>query len=406
MNQNEPIRTLFTRIQNVSLIIGIVGLIICAVGYFLTAGSNQFFQSYLIGMMFWIQVSVGCMLILMGHHLAGGKWGAVIQRIVESGTMVFPVLGVLFIPILVGIPQLYEWAMPDIVAHDEIIQFKQPYLNTPFFVARTIFYFGLWSVLAYLLNKSSLELDKTGDIHIKNRMKNISGPGVLIFGLAVTFASFDWMMSLEPHWFSTIYGFMYGTGSAISAFCFVILMVSLLLSYQPFSELIGVRQINDYSNFLFGAVMTWGYVQLCQGLIIWSGDVAEFTPWYITRTTHGWQYLYIFVVLFQFAVPFSILLIWPIKRNIKILAAIAAFVFLMRFADLLLLIAPAHVFHHAGLTIHWLDVVALIGIGGIWMATFSWVFSKKPSFIPLRDPQTNLQEQVHHGTHGEPSPSY
>ena len=398
MAQNETaLRAMLNRLQMISLGVGVIGLGACAVGF--TMNSTQFFQSYLMGMMLWVQVSVGCMFILMGHHLAGGKWGGAIQRLLESAIMVFPILGLLFIPILLGLPTLYEWARPEVVAVDTVIQHKALYLNVPFFAARAIVFFIFWSVLAYFFNKYSLELDKTGDQEVKNRMKNISGPGLLFFGLSVTFASFDWMMSLEPHWFSSIYGFMFATGASIAAFAFLIIMVNFLLKYEPFASVIEVRQINDYANFLFGAIMTWGYVQLCQGLIIWSGNVAEFTTWYITRISNGWQYIFMFLALFQFFVPFSLLLIWPLKRNIRLVTAVAVLVFIVRVVDLFFLIAPAEVFHHEGLYFHWLDVVACIGVGGIWMAAFSFVLNRKSSFMPLNDKIQLAQEQGHHGAH-------
>jgi hypothetical protein len=395
MDQNNALRASLARLQQISIGLGVVGLGICAAGFFVD--QKQFFQSYLMGNLFWIQVSAGCMGILMAHHLAGGKWGGAVQRVIESAVMVFPVLGLLFIPVLLGIPTIYEWAMPE-AANDPIIQLKSGYLNVPFFAGRAVFYFVFWSVLAYLLNKNSLELDETGSPEVKDRMKNISGPGMLFFCLSVSFAAFDWGMSLEPHWYSTIYGFHFGTGAANAAFAFIIILLgTLLLNYKPFSDVVEVRQINDYANFLFGAVMTWGYSTLCQGLIIWSGDVAEFTPWYVARTTNGWENVFIFLVVFHFVVPWFLLLLWPVKRNIKMITLVAVLVVIVQITDNWFYIAPAHVFNHESPYFDWMYIAALIGVGGIWMATFSYVLGSKPSFMPLND-KIKIQEQTHHGT--------
>lgn len=415
MGENSALRNSLKRASTMFAIIGGVGLIVSFIGWFLTFDKNQFYQSYLVGFVFWLQISVGCLLVLMIHHLAGGRWSAAIQRVLESATSVFPWLGLLFLPIVASIfigdstaNALYEWVLPEIVANDEILQFKQPYLNVPFFLARAIFYFLVWSLFSYFLSKSSAELDETGDASLKSRLKTISGPGLVLFGLTVSFASFDWMMSIEPHWFSTMYGFMFVTGSGNSAFAFLILVVLMLMNSEPFSEVIGKRQVNDYAHFLFGAIMTWGYAHLCQGLITWSGDIGEFTTWYVARTTNGWEYVYIFLGLFHFAIPFFLLLFMPIKQNIRILSVIAGMLLLVRVVDIFFMLAPAHIFHHHGIPTQWIwmDIASLVGIGGMWLFFFTRSLASKTSFIPLKDPNVKLvQEQLTHGGHTAPSHS-
>lgn len=385
-----------------ALVIGVIGIAICAAS-FSVVGEKQFFQSYLMGWIFWFQVSVGCMVALLVHHLAGGRWGGVIQRVLESGIMLFPVLGLLFLPILLGtalgVTSIYDWAIPSIVEHDPLLQYKQWYLNIPFWATRAVVFFSLWSVMAWLLNKYSIELDKTGDIAVKNRMKNISGPGLLLFGLTVTYASFDWLMSLEPHWFSTMYGFTFGVGAGNGAIAFLILFVAFfLIKYEPFSKVIRPLQINDYANFLFGAVMTWGYAALCQGLIIWSGDLSEFSAWYVRRTTHGWETIFFILVIIQFAIPFFFLLFWPIKRNLQLISLMAVIVLVARVLDIYFLVAPAAVFGHDSPYFDWAYLAAIVGVGGIWLAVFTKTLASKPSLIPLKDPKTMFQKELQHGT--------
>ena len=396
---DEALSLRLNRFQQRSLIVGIVGLVLGVGGAFLNRG--QFFQSYLFAYLFWVQLGLGCLAVLMIQHIAGGGWGFVIRRPLEAGMLTLPLMAVLFIPLLGGMQDVYVWARPEEVAQSELLQHKSPYLNTPFFIIRTIVYFAVWTGLAYFLNRWSQQQDQAADPTLAERFSRLSGPGLALFGLTITFASFDWMMSLEPEWFSTIYGFMFGVGAGAVAFAWAILLLALLSKYKPLSEVVTAGHFNDLGNFLLASVMLWAYMSLSQYLIIWSGNLPEEITWYIYRTQGGWQWVSLFLILFHFALPFLVLMSRGVKRKARALSMVAGLIIFMRFIDLFWLVVPA--FHQTGFQIHWLDLVLPVGIGGVWIALFIRQLKQK-SLLAINDP--HLQEMVEHGHPEAPSHSY
>ncbi len=385
MDQSNLLEPHLNRIQQWSLIIGGIGLAISLVGAFVSR--EQFFQSYLFGYLFWISIALGCFAATMLHHVAGGAWSFTIRRLAESGAMTLLLMAVLFIPILLGVNQLYLWAQPEHVAESELLQHKVPYLNVPFFVVRAVLYFVIWISIAYLLNKWSGEQDKTAEPGLAQRLRALSAPGLILYVLTATFASFDWMMSLEPEWFSSIYGLIFIGGQMLAAMAFAIILTVSLAQYQPFSNWISPNIYNDLGNFLLAFVAFWAYIAFSQFLIIWSGNLPEEITWYLVRTQGGWQWLALALILFHFVVPFFLLLARWSKRRVRILTTIAALLFMMQLAALFWLIMPA--FYPQGFHLHWLDLVTPVGIGGLWLAFFVWQLKKK-SLLPLHDPR--LQE--------------
>jgi len=374
------------RLQTLALIVGGVGLVLLAVGWFLNPA--QFFPAYLVGYVLWVQVALGCLVILMIYNMTGGGWGYVTQRVLRAGMLTLPLLAVLFIPLILGLPTLYEWARPEAVAHDELLQHKLPYLNVPFFIGRTVIYFVVWIGLAYLLNRWLLQQDESFDLALSRRLRAISGLGLGVFGLTVTFASIDWMMSLEPHWFSTIYGFMFVTGTAAAGFAFITIPLAWLMKRTPLAEAVSKLNVNDLGNFLLACVMLWAYIALSQYIIIWSGNVAEVTPWYFRRTNGGWEFVGFLLTAFHFVVPFLVLLSRTVKRRIQWLVKVAMLVVFMRLFDLYWLIIPAF---HETFYFDWLIIIAPIAIGGLWVAAFIWQLNKK-SLLPLYD--SSVEESI------------
>ena len=374
------------RLQTLALIVGGVGLVLLAVGWFLNPA--QFFPAYLVGYVLWVQVALGCLVILMIYNMTGGGWGYVTQRVLRAGMLTLPLLAVLFIPLILGLPTLYEWARPEAVAHDELLQHKLPYLNVPFFIGRTVIYFVVWIGLAYLLNRWLLQQDESFDLALSRRLRAISGLGLGVFGLTVTFASIDWMMSLEPHWFSTIYGFMFVTGTAAAGFAFITIPLAWLMKRTPLAEAVSKLNVNDLGNFLLACVMLWAYIALSQYIIIWSGNVAEVTPWYFRRTNGGWEFVGFLLTAFHFVVPFLVLLSRTVKRRIQWLVKVAMLVVFMRLFDLYWLIIPAF---HETFYFDWLIIIAPIAIGGLWVAAFIWQLNKK-SLLPLYD--SSIEESI------------
>jgi len=388
LKESENLGPQLKNIQQRVLIAGAVGLILAVVGAIFN--KDQFFQSYLFAYIFWIQIAIGGLIINMIHNIAGGTWSALLQRLLEAAMLVLPLMAVLFIPILFGMETLYPWAQPE-AANDHILQQKAPYLNVPFFIARTVFYFIVWIAIAYFLRKWSLERDKNGDQTLIIRLRNLSAPGILILGITITFASVDWMMSLEPHWYSTIYGMRFGISAFVSALAFVILVALWLRRYKPFSEVVTTKSLNDWGSFLLAGVMLWAYIAFSQYLIIWSGNLKEEIPWYLKRAEGGWQWLGLALIFIHFILPFAFLLTRKARRTPDLLMKVTAMVFIMRIIDIYWRITPA--FYPEQFHLSWIDFVAWIGIGGLWLAMFTRNLMGK-SLLPMNDPL--LEEEAHH----------
>jgi hypothetical protein len=376
-----------------ALIIGVVGLVIGAIWWFFD--QEQFFRSYLLGFVFWIGIALGCLAILMVQHMSGGAWGLVIRRVLESATRTIPLMIVLFIPLALGVRVLYEWARPEVVAGSPLLEHKSDYLNVTFFLARAVFYFLVWFAVSHFLNRWSLEQDRTGEPPLTRKLQVLSGPGIVLYGLTVTFASVDWVMSLEPEWFSTIFGVLFMGGQGVSAMAFVIAVMVLLAARGPLSEILAPRHLHDLGKLLLAFIMLWAYFSFSQFLIIWSGNLPEEIPYYVRRMQGPWKYIGLFIVLFHFALPFVMLLSRDLKRNGRLLAMVAIGVIVMRFVDLYWMIAPG--FHEGRFHFNPLDLVLPAGLGGVWIWFFLQQLKNRP-LLPIRDP--NLAGAIaHHEGH-------
>jgi hypothetical protein len=270
------------------------------------------------------------------------------------------------------------------MAADAILQHKAAYLNVNFFWIRTAVYFAIWIILIFFINKWSLDQDRAAKPSLVNRLQKISGPGILLYVLTLTFASIDWVMSLDPHWFSTIFGFVFVIGQAVLAMAFAIVVVGWLAPHQPLSEVLRTQHFHDLGNLLLAFVMLWAYISLSQFIIIWSGNLPEEITWYVHRLHGGWQWLALGIVMFHFAVPFVLLLSRQTKRRIEILSKVALAMIFMRLVDLFWIVAPN--FHPEKLHIHWMDIFAPLGIGGLWVAAFVWQL-KGRALLPVNDPR-------------------
>jgi len=380
--QSESLLARLEPLQRYALRIGIVaGILLLLAGAFL--GSTQFFRSYLVSIIFWVQISLGALVILMIHHVIGGRWGVMIQRLLEAASLTLPLMALLFVILFLGIPVLYPWANPDFVAHHYATQVKQIYLNTPFFIIRTLVFFAIWILFAHLLRKWSIKLDSDPENKdLRDRLRNLSAPGVVVFGFTITFASVDWMMSLEPDWYSTIYGMRFGVATFVAAFALVDALLMKFLAYEPWRNRIKTLQISDLGNWLLAGVMLWAYLAFSQFLIIWSGNLAEEIPWYVARTAGGWQWVALVLVVLHFTLPFFFLLSRGTKQAPNRLFWVAAIILVVRFVDVIWRIVPA--FHPEQLYIHWMDVLALIAVGGFWVAFFLRHLTRAP-MLPLYD---------------------
>jgi hypothetical protein len=369
------------RVQRTAVGVGAAAILVCALAGFLDP--TQLLRSYLVAYLFWVGGALGCLAILMIYHVTGGAWGVAIRRLLESGAQTLPVMALLFIPIALGLGRLYEWAQPEHVAHDPLLQHKALYLNVPFFLARTVCYFVAWTLVVRALTRWSLRQDESFDPMPGERLELISRGGLVLLGLTMTFASIDWAMSLEPHWYSTIYGVIFMGGSTLTAFALVIPVAALLASYPPVAGLVSADQLGDLGKLLLAFVMLWAYFALSQFLIIWSGNLPEEITWYLARLRGGWQWVAIAIVLFHFALPFVLLLSRRLKRRAASITTVALFLVVMRFVDVFWLITPA--FDPGRLRVHLLDLAAVLAVGGVWTWLFVRQLEGRP-LLPLRDP--------------------
>lgn len=372
---------------------GIASIIMLVVALIFPDQREYALRSWLFGYIFWCGLGIGSLGLLILQYLTGGAWGVISRRIFEASSRTIPILIILFIPILLGVTQMYEWTH---LENDRVMIHRQPYLNPLAWGLRALLYFGLWMVMSFLLNKWSKEQDETGNFELLPKMSRFSGPTMVAFALVVSFAAIDWVMTLDPHWFSTIFGLLYMIGWGLSALAFTIILLYWLSNREPMAGIIGKKHFHDLGKLLLAMVMVWAYFNFSQFLIIWSGNLPEETRWYLTRMRGTWGAIGIILIVFHFAFPFLYLLSRDVKRNAKWLAVICAFILVMRFVDYFYVIGPAPtVLHHgeAG-TFHPLYLVSPIAVGGIWLWWFFGELKKRP-LVPINDPF--LENAVKHG---------
>jgi hypothetical protein len=383
VNSTETIQPQLERVQKRALLVGAIGIALCVVFGFLNR--EQFFRSYLFAYVYWVMIPLGCTAILMLHNLSGGWWGYPIRRLLEAGTRTFALMAVLFVPVLLGMSHLYSWTQKTD---------KAWYLNSRFFTVRAVIYFAIWMTLAHFLNKWSSEQDRTGDPKLATRMEAISAPGLILWGLAVTYASIDWVMSLDPHWFSTIFGMIFMIVGALGGMSFVIFVLRMLSEHEPIKDVVTASQFNDQGNLLLAFTMLWAYLSFSQFIIIWAGNLKDEAGWYMTRAFGGWALIAVFLILLHFAVPFLLLLQRPMKRRLSTLSMISGMLIVLSALDVYWLIVPS--LEGDGPRFHALDFFALIGIGGLWIGAFFWQLRKWP-MLPQHDPRFEGALQHEHG---------
>ena len=367
-----------------SLFVGVVFSLLALIGAF--AQPDKFFQAYLLGFMIWLGVTLGSMAVLMIRHLTGGGWGTIIRRIMGAAMRCLPLVTLFFVPLLFGLPRLYVWARPLSSVHDprllEHLQHVEPaYLNVPGFILRAVFYFLVWNLLSLFLTRWSKEQNQPPVRDNSARFQAVSGPGLVLYGLTISFAAIDWVMSLDPTWISTIYGLIILIGEVLSAMCFAVVVERILVRYKPMSELLRPDFVHDHGKWMLTFLMLWAYFSFSQWLIIWAGNLPEEISWYMRRLSGGWAYCGLGLAVFHFAVPFGILLSRPFKRDIRKLVWLAVWLLLMRFLDLFWIIEPNF---SASLRLTWLEIVVPVAIGGLWLAYFFHNLGSLP-LVPAYD---------------------
>lgn len=397
MSQNhDTLRRDLDGLQKMAIAIGVIGCL--GAGYAWTQDQKEFREAYLHSFFFWLAPTLGSLSLYMIHQLTGGRWGASMRRMLEAGMRQIPFLALLFIPVLLQLEQYYPWADHG-HGHDVILAHKEGWLNKPFFIIRTAIYFVTWFLLAGVMLRVSARKDE-GDLAAAGQARLTAGPGVLLFALTMTFAAFDWAMSLEPHWFSTIYGAIFMVGQALLTMAGCIIMGNWLRKREPFAQVFKENIFHDMGTLMFAMVMLWAYTNFSQYLIIWSGNLNEETPWVHLRTSTEWQKIALALVALHFFVPFFLLLFRKNKKHASILAGIALLMFVMRWVDIYWYIGPAFGGHgeHAdhGPHLHWIDFVMPVAMGGIWIGLFLQAFKNKP-FVTEHDLEmSGSMQHAHH----------
>ena len=402
MAENYQAPADLSRFRTIALGVGGIALIIWAAGTYFNV--EQGLRSWLLGFIFWGGITIGGIGITMLQYLTGGAWGVVIRRVVEAASRVLPLVFLMWLPLAIGVNYLYEWTHlpPD----DFTVIHRGAYQTALWWIIRGVVYFALFGVMVYLLNDWSARQDKSADHEEAakwlGRATAFSGPTMVIYVLVISFATVDWVMSLDPHWFSTIWGLLFVVGWALSTFCFAILVFAMVGGTAPMNRVLGKRHFHDIGKLILALVMVWAYFNFSQLLIIYSGNIPEETTWYLDRMSPGWFWVGIILVLFHFAFPFLFLLRQDWKKNIRMLGAISLFVLVMRLVDMFFLISPnPRIATHGeslplSLSFSWMDIVAPIAIGGIWLWYFFGQLMSRP-LVPVMDPF--LENAIEHG-HG------
>jgi hypothetical protein len=380
---SDSLRPQMDRVQRNVLFVGLVALVISLIGLFMDA--QHFWQSYLFAYIFWAGLTLGCLGIFFLHNVVGGNWGVAVRRLVESGLKTLPLVALLVLPLLFfALPTLYKWTDAGYRAEHFATGHKAAYLNPPWFIIRTILYFAIWFFSGFRILKMANEHDRTGDPALFKRIKARSAPALLVFVITTSLAFIDWIMSLEPDWYSTIYGWMFTVGEVLLTFSFLVAVLVLLSKREPFASFLTSQHYHDIGNLMLAFTMLWAYMSFAQFLIIWAENLPDEIPWYVRRFSGGWGYIAWTIAIFHFFVPFFLLLLRFVKKNPTRLRTLAIWIIIMKILDVFWIVVPA--FRQRGLEVYWTDVAALIALGGIWLAYFIMNLKARP-LLASNDPR-------------------
>ncbi len=370
-------------------IISLIGIILSVIAF--VTDRSHFFHAWLVGFMFWFTLAAGGLFFVMLHHLIGSMWSVVIRRIAESVMALLPFMLIAFIPVAFGLHDLYHWTHEDAVANDNLLQWKEPYLNTAFFFIRVIVYFIIWTALTRMLCSTSYRQDSGHSEKLASRFRKISAPGMILFAATITFAAFDWLMSLDAHWYSTIFGVYIFSGAAVAILSFLPLVSILMRGQGVLTDTITVEHYHDMGKLLFAFLIFWGYMAFSQYFLIWYGNIPEETSWFLHRWEGSWKTVSLLLVFGNFVIPFFILITRGAKRSVPMLAVFAIWMLFMHWVDLYWIVMPGVYEHGAGLS--WIDIAPMMAIGGAFWAGFWRIFSAHPA-VTKGDPRLELSKHM------------
>ncbi len=367
---------------NITLGFGILFLILSAFGS--SIDSKQFYYSYLVSFAFWTTLGLGGLFFVMLHYLTGAVWSTIFRRFAETVMKVLPWLFIFFIPIMLGgIHELYHWSHTELVAKDSLLSAKSGYLNDVFFIVRTFVYFLIWFFLAYKLYHYSVQQDNSFSEKTKTNSLRMSAIGMILFSLTISFAAFDWLMSTDAHWYSTIFGVYVFTGSYLAIITFLILCSHFLQKKGILSDEISTEHYHDLGKLLFAFVVFWAYIAGSQYFFIWYANIPEETIWFLHRWVGSWKTMSLFLIFGHFVIPFIILILRYSKRNLFIVKFMAGWIFFMHYIDIYWVVMPT--LHHHGVHFSWMDLTTFLGIGGVFISLFWRQLISNP-IVPVNDP--------------------
>lgn len=371
--------------NRIPMIAGSVGAVGAIASFLLGQGDpRQFYFSWLVAFLFFLSLALGSLFFVLALFLTKAGWAIVIRRVAENSMATLPLFALLFLPVLFGMEHLYHWALGETVEADSLLRWKRPFLNVTFFTVRAAIYLVSWSVISLWFLRSSCRQDRSGEQGITRRLQIASAPAMVVFALTVTFASVDWIMSLDPHWYSTIFGVYFFSGSLVGAFAFLAVTITAMRGMGLLTRVVSVEHFHDLGKLLFAFVAFWSYIGFSQYFLIWYANIPEETVWYAHRQVGTWRWVTILLVFGHFLVPFFFLLPRAVKRRSGFLLMGAGWLLLMHFVDIHWLVMPT--LHHRGVHVGLLDVTTLLAVGGAFLAAFGWL-TRRAALLPIKDPR-------------------
>jgi len=387
MHQFDPPEGFLNNIQLGAIIVGVVGVIIAFIGAILDV--DHFFHIYLVAFIFWLELSLGCLAVLMIPNLVPARWSLSVERIAAAGARTLPLMAILFIPLLFGFDRLFPWLEEATagIPTSELDNFGL-YLAEPFFILRAVIYFAIWIVLSWTLTNLSYQRDTSDDEGLVRRSHFLSIVGAILFFLTTTFAAFDWVMAIEDEWFSSISGWLAVSRQGLAAMAFFIVILALFWRFVPLERVLKQSVIGDLGAIQLGSLIAWAYLAFIQYLVIWSGNVSSKTVWYAERTEGSWAGLAVLIIVVH-AVVLIAMIIPGVKRIWNILVSLAAVLLVMRLIDIYWTVMPTF---RGDFVLEWWDIGLVIGMGGLWIGLFVWSL-KAHSLLPLNRSTLRLNEQ-------------